>query len=95
MIEPETPRPGGGPRDDAIDPASDALIADGFQIPDISASNDAAPPSYGDVMNELHLSQLGFEAGAAITCGCFFTRPCLSIPFPFHSPRHLAKQFIS
>ncbi|KAJ2894553.1 glycosyltransferase family 28 domain-containing protein [Zalerion maritima] len=46
--------------------ASDALVSSGFDLPEMDAPEEASPPAYGDVMDELHLSQSGFEAGAAI-----------------------------
>lgn len=53
--------------------ASDALVSDGFLVPDLEAP-DEAPPAYGDVLDELHLSQSGFEAGAAITSEYYHKR---------------------
>ncbi len=44
----------------------DPLISDGFIVQDLGATEDA-PPAYGDHMDQLQLSQAGFQAGAAVT----------------------------
>ncbi|KAB5578470.1 glycosyltransferase family 28 domain-containing protein [Coniochaeta sp. 2T2.1] len=50
------------------DETSSYTVSDNFSVsvPDLGATLDA-PPAYGDVFNELQLSQAGFEAGAAVT----------------------------
>lgn len=49
-------------RDSTLEP----LIADGFEVPDLGADIDA-PPAYGEHPDQIRLSQVGFEAGAAVT----------------------------
>jgi hypothetical protein len=53
--------------------SSDALVTDGFIVPDIEPSSDA-PPAYGELRDQMQFSQPGFEAGAAVTgwfsCSC-------------------------
>ena len=48
----------------------ESLVADGFQhsleLPDLGANIDA-PPAYGDLHDQLQLSQAGIEAGANVT----------------------------
>ncbi len=46
----------------------DPRVADGFNMPDLGANEDA-PPAYGDAMDHLQLSQAGFQAGATVTGG--------------------------
>ncbi|KAK3394228.1 glycosyltransferase family 28 domain-containing protein [Podospora didyma] len=36
-------------------------------VPDLGGGDDAPPPAYGDSLDQLQLSQAGFEAGAAVT----------------------------
>jgi len=43
----------------------DPLAADGFNMNDLGAADDA-PPAYGDHMDQLHLTQSGFQAEAAV-----------------------------
>jgi hypothetical protein len=43
-----------------------ALIADGFNVPDLEIDGDA-PPAYGDLPDQLQFSQSDFEAGAVVT----------------------------
>ena len=38
-------------------------------VPDLGGGDDAPPPAYGDSLDQLQLSQAGFEAGAAVTGG--------------------------
>jgi hypothetical protein len=45
---------------------SDALVSDGFQLPDIAPSEDAPPP-YGEHLDQMNFSQPGVEAGAEVT----------------------------
>ncbi|KAF4462148.1 hypothetical protein FALBO_11044 [Fusarium albosuccineum] len=59
--QPSQPQPQ-QPRDDI----ADALIADGFQLPDIDPG-DGAPPPYGENHDQVHFSQPGFDAGAEVT----------------------------
>lgn len=55
------------------DDASDALVTDGFLVPelDVQTGSDEppheAPPAYGELHDQMQFSQPGFEAGAAIT----------------------------
>ena len=44
----------------------DPLAADGFNMNDLGATEEA-PPAYGDQMDQLHLTQSGFQAEAAVT----------------------------
>ncbi len=44
----------------------DLRAADDFNMQDLGATEDA-PPAYGDAMDQLQLSQAGFEAGATVT----------------------------
>ena len=43
----------------------DPLAADGFNMNDLGASEEA-PPAYGEHMDQLHLTQSGFQAEAAV-----------------------------
>src|SRR3569833_85048 len=45
---------------------SEAAAGDGYDMQDLGAT-DEAPPAYGDHMDQLQLSQAGFEAGASVT----------------------------
>ncbi|RTE79925.1 hypothetical protein BHE90_005567 [Fusarium euwallaceae] len=45
---------------------ADALVTDGFQLPDIDPG-DGAPPPYGESHDQVHFSQPGFDAGAEVT----------------------------
>lgn len=58
----ERPPPG----DEQVPETSDMWVADGLQAPDLGARDDA-PPAYGEHHDQLQLSQVGFEAGAAVT----------------------------
>lgn len=49
-----------------MEETSDMWVADGLNAPDLGASDDA-PPAYGEHHDQLTLSQVGFEAGAAVT----------------------------
>ena len=55
------------------DEASDALVSDGFLVPELDVqggSNEPPqepPPAYGELHDQMQFSQPGFEAGAAIT----------------------------
>jgi hypothetical protein len=44
----------------------EALISDGFSLPDLDVAGDA-PPAYGDLPDQLQFNQAGFEAGAVVT----------------------------
>ncbi|KAL5619477.1 hypothetical protein FOVSG1_001699 [Fusarium oxysporum f. sp. vasinfectum] len=45
-----------------------AVASDDLQLPDINpAEGDGAPPPYGENHDQVHFSQPGFDAGAAIT----------------------------
>ncbi|KAI6783136.1 Sterol 3-beta-glucosyltransferase UGT80B1-like protein [Emericellopsis cladophorae] len=47
-----------------------AASKDGFLVPELDDSSGQpteAPPAYGDERNQMHFSQPGFEAGAAVT----------------------------
>ena len=50
------------PRDDL----SEALVADGFQLPDIEPDSGDPPPYEGNV-DHVQFSQPGFDAGAQVT----------------------------
>jgi hypothetical protein len=56
------------PSHEEADDTSSYTVSDSFSVtvPDLGANLDA-PPAYGDVFNELQLSQAGFEAGATVT----------------------------
>lgn len=46
----------------------EALVTDGFLVPDLGTTNEAPPPpAYGEQHDQMQFSQPGFEAGAAIT----------------------------
>jgi len=45
----------------------DALISDGFGTPADLGAGTELPPAYGDALDQVQLSQAGFEAGAAVT----------------------------
>jgi hypothetical protein len=47
------------------DEARDPLVRDGFDMQDLGASEEV-PPAYGEVMNELQLSQAGFDTTAVV-----------------------------
>lgn len=45
-----------------------AVASDDLQLPDINpAEGHGAPPPYGENHDQVHFSQPGFDAGAAIT----------------------------
>lgn len=44
----------------------DPIITDGFNLQALGSAEEA-PPAYGDHIDQLQLSNAGFEAGAAIT----------------------------
>ncbi|KAK5992898.1 Sterol 3-beta-glucosyltransferase UGT80B1 [Cladobotryum mycophilum] len=46
--------------------AAEALVTDGFVIPDLEVPTEA-PPAYGDQVDHIELSQPGLDAGAAVT----------------------------
>lgn len=46
--------------------SDDALVTDGFVVPDLEVSGEA-PPAYGEQFDQMQFSQPGFEAGAAVT----------------------------
>ena len=47
------------------DEQRDPFVRDGFNMHDLGASEEA-PPAYGETMNELQLSQAGFDAAAVV-----------------------------
>lgn len=49
--------------------ASEALVTDGFVLPDLEVPADA-PPAYGSHHDLLQFSRRGFEAEAALTGVC-------------------------
>ena len=62
---------------------SDALISDGFQLPDIAPPEDAPPP-YGEHLNQMNFSQPGVEAGAEVT-GTSWLSIFLNLALPSHA----------
>lgn len=52
-----------------------ALVSDGFAAPPPDLAPDDAPPSYGDLHDQLQFTQPGFEAGANVTGVYYFTFP--------------------
>lgn len=46
---------------------ADALVTDGFLVPNLDSPNDAEPPAYGEQHDHVQFSQPGFDAGAEIT----------------------------
>lgn len=60
--EPLQPPPPHSPRDDL----SDALVTDGFQLPDIEPEAGDPPPYEGN-HDHVQFSQPGFDAGAQVT----------------------------
>jgi hypothetical protein len=49
---------------------AEALVTDGFLVPNLDSPNDAEPPAYGAQHDHVHFSQPGFDAGAEVTGMC-------------------------
>jgi hypothetical protein len=69
------------PEDEQVPETSDMWVADGLQAPDLGARDDA-PPAYGEHHDQLQLSQVGFEAGAAVTGEEIQMRKWEELPLP-------------
>lgn len=50
-----------------LDDGADALVTDGFLVPNLDSPNNAEPPAYGEQHDHVQFSQPGFDAGAEIT----------------------------
>ncbi|GJN79361.1 hypothetical protein PLIIFM63780_002874 [Purpureocillium lilacinum] len=56
------------PRAPLDDDGSEALVTDGFQLPNLDAEpSQEEPPAYGENPDQVHFNQPGFEAGAEVT----------------------------
>ena len=77
-------------QDEAIrgEDGSEALIADGFLVPNLDVSDETEPPAYGEQPGQVQFSQPGFDAGAEVTGTCrpfmIQTRTILSVMFQYN-----------
>ncbi|RBQ88793.1 hypothetical protein VDGD_20617 [Verticillium dahliae] len=54
------------PRPNARQQSGTAFSSDGFSLPDLEAETEA-PPAYGELHDQIQLSQSGIQAGASVT----------------------------
>lgn len=47
--------------------SNEALVTDGFLVPDLDTPADEEPPAYGELHEKVQFSQPGFDVGAEIT----------------------------